>query len=105
MLSGFYALNYLPKATDPMFHFQEHMLEFSMKAFLRRFRKTASKPLEDSLRTIEGVETIRSTSATGYSAIVIEFDQDMDLDKALSDVRIKVDEAKDYFLMMLENQL
>ena len=95
VLSGFYALNYLPKATEPDVSFPgAYVGVFYEGVSPEDSERLLSKPLEDSLRTIEGVETIRSTSATGYSAIVIEFDQDMDLDKALSDVRIKVDEAK-----------
>ena len=95
VLSGFYALNYLPKATEPDVSFPgAYVGVFYEGVSPEDSERLLSKPLEDSLRTIEGVETIRSTSATGYSAFVIEFDQDMDLDKALSDVRIKVDEAK-----------
>jgi multidrug efflux pump len=37
---------------------------------------------------------IRSTSSTGYAAVVIEFDQDVDIDDALYDVRVKIDEAR-----------
>ena len=46
------------------------------------------------LRTISGVTKITSTSTTGYAGVIIEFDQDVDLDEALDDVRIKVDEAR-----------
>ena len=53
-----------------------------------------AKPLEDALRTISGVTKITSTSTTGYAGVIIEFDQDVDLDEALDDVRIKVDEAR-----------
>jgi multidrug efflux pump len=94
-LAGFYALNYLPKATEPDVNFPgAYVGVFFEGVSPEDSERLLAKPLEDALRTIEGVERIRSTSGTGYANVIIEFDQDMDLDKALYDTRIKVDEAK-----------
>ena len=94
-LAGFYALNYLPKATEPDVNFPGAFVGVSFQGVSPEdSERLLAKPLEDALRTVEGVEKIRSTSQTGYAAIMIQFDQDIDLDKALYDTRIKVDEAK-----------
>ena len=94
-LAGFYALNYLPKATEPDVNFPGAFVGvFYEGVSPEDSERLLAKPLEDALRTIEGVEKIRSTSSTGYAAIMIQFDQDVDLERALYDTRIKVDEAK-----------
>ena len=94
-IAGFFALNYLPKATEPDVSFPGAYIGVGYEGVSPEdSERLLAKPLEDALRTIEGVETVRSTSTTGYAAVVVEFDQDIDLDRALYDTRVKVDEAK-----------
>jgi len=94
-VAGFFALNYLPKATEPDVAFPGAYIGVAYEGVSPEdSERLLAKPLEDALRTIEGVEKVRSTSTTGFAAVIVEFDQDIDLDKALYDVRIKVDEAK-----------
>jgi multidrug efflux pump len=94
-VAGFYALNYLPKATEPDVSFPGAYIGVAYEGVSPEdSERLLAKPLEDALRTIEGVEKVRSTSTTGFAAVIVEFDQDVDLDRALYDVRIKVDEAK-----------
>ena len=94
-IAGFFALNYLPKATDPDVSFPGAMIGVSYEGVSPEdSERLLAKPLEDALRTIEGVEKVRSTSTTGFAAVIVEFDQDIDLDKALYDTRVKVDEAR-----------
>ena len=94
-IAGFFALNYLPKATEPDVSFPGAYIGVAYEGVSPEdSERLLAKPVEDKLRTIEGVEKVRSTSTTGYTAVVVEFDQDIDLEKALYDVRIKVDEAK-----------
>ncbi|NWH07244.1 MAG: efflux RND transporter permease subunit [Alphaproteobacteria bacterium] len=52
------------------------------------------RPLENQLRTIEGVKEIRSFAQQGYAALGLEFDVSFDQDQALIDVREKVDLAR-----------
>ncbi|MCW9033967.1 MAG: efflux RND transporter permease subunit [Rhodospirillales bacterium] len=52
------------------------------------------RPLEQELRTIEGIKEMRSTGYEGGGNVLMEFDAGFDADKALSDVREKVDDAK-----------
>ena len=94
-LSGIFALNYLPKATEPQVSFPGAYIGVGFEGVSPEdSERLLAKPLEDALRTISGVVDIRSTSATGYAAVVVEFDQDVEIDEALYDVRVKVDEAR-----------
>ena len=52
------------------------------------------RPLEQQLRSLEGVKQMQSTAYEGGASIVIEFHAGFNSDKALSDVREKVDLAK-----------
>jgi multidrug efflux pump len=52
------------------------------------------RPMEQELRTIEGLKEIRSTGAEGAGVLNLEFDAGFDEDQALLDVREKVDMAK-----------
>lgn len=53
-----------------------------------------ARPMEQELKTIEGVKEINSYSAEGHATIVVEFDYSFESDQALSDVRDAVDRAK-----------
>jgi len=53
-----------------------------------------SKPLEDSVGSVNGMKNITSTSQEGISVVVIEFVLGTNLDTAMSDVRGKVDAAR-----------
>ena len=53
-----------------------------------------SKPLEKELKSIEGLKEIRSVSAEGYASVTLEFDAGFNAEKAIQDVRDKVDTAR-----------
>ncbi|WP_075878641.1 efflux RND transporter permease subunit [Vreelandella massiliensis] len=52
------------------------------------------RPMEQELRGIEGLRKFTAQSSEGHSAITLEFDAGFDPDKALSDVRERVDIAR-----------
>ena len=52
------------------------------------------RPMEQELRTIEGIKEMVSTAYEGGANVQIEFDAGIDTNKALQDVREKVDKAK-----------
>ncbi|MGO1233822.1 MAG: efflux RND transporter permease subunit [Marinobacter sp.] len=52
------------------------------------------RPMEQELRSLEGIKEMRSTSAEGHASVMLEFDAGFDPDKALQDVREKVDTAR-----------
>ncbi len=52
-----------------------------------------TKPLEMKFKKLSGVDEITSTSSSGFSSIDIKFKFDVDPDKALNDVKDKIDEV------------
>ena len=52
------------------------------------------KPIEDEVKTVEGIKEIRSTAYTGGGNVLLEFNAGFDADKAMDDIREKVDRAK-----------
>ncbi len=53
-----------------------------------------TRPLEKEIESIKGINEIQSTSSQDISAIFVEFNTDVDLNKALQDVKDAVDKAK-----------
>ena len=52
------------------------------------------RPLENQLKTIEGIEEMNGSASNGFGSVLLEFDINFDKDKALGDVREKVDIVK-----------
>lgn len=53
-----------------------------------------TRPLEKELKTIKGVIELSSTSSQDNSDIIVEFESDFDIKKAVQDVKDAVDNAK-----------
>lgn len=54
-----------------------------------------TKPLEQSLSTIDGLKTITSTSSDNYSILTLEFEDGTNMDTATVDMRGNLDTIKD----------
>lgn len=52
------------------------------------------RPMEQELHSLEGVKEMRGTASEGHASVMLEFDAGFDPDKALQDVREKVDTAR-----------
>ncbi len=52
------------------------------------------RPIEQELRSIEGVKEMTATASEGHASVVLEFSVGVDLNKAMADVRDAVDLAK-----------
>ncbi|MBT4487859.1 MAG: efflux RND transporter permease subunit [Rhodospirillaceae bacterium] len=52
------------------------------------------RPMEQELRSIEGIKEMRSRAQTGSASVLLEFDAGFDVDKALRDVREAIDLVK-----------
>lgn len=52
------------------------------------------RPMEQELQSIEGLKEMQSTAAEGYGSVTLEFSAGFDGQRALDDVREKVDFAK-----------
>nr|WP_133007596.1 efflux RND transporter permease subunit [Marinobacter sp. JH2] len=52
------------------------------------------RPMEQELRSLEGIKEMRGNASEGHASVMLEFDAGFDADKALQDVREKVDTAR-----------
>ncbi len=55
------------------------------------------RPLEQELRGLEGLDEIRAVAAQDHASVTLEFEAGTDIDRAIADVREKVDLAKAEF--------
>ncbi len=55
------------------------------------------RPMERELQSLEGVKTMNAQAYEGLAVVALEFDPSFDKDKALNDVRAKVDLARGRF--------
>ncbi|MEQ9438521.1 MAG: efflux RND transporter permease subunit [Cyclobacteriaceae bacterium] len=53
-----------------------------------------TRPIEKEIKGVSGVDDIKSTSIQDYSTIVVEFTPDVDISRALQDVKDAVDQAQ-----------
>lgn len=52
------------------------------------------RPMEKELKAIEGIKEMRAVAGEGHASVTLEFDAGFDAEKALQDVREKVDVAR-----------
>lgn len=52
------------------------------------------RPMEHELRSLEGIKKMTGIASEGHASVMLEFDAGFDPDKALQDVRVKVDAAR-----------
>ncbi|MGB0935157.1 MAG: efflux RND transporter permease subunit [Alphaproteobacteria bacterium] len=62
-----------------------------------------TKPLENALSSIEGIDSMTSRNGSGESAITLTFRLDRDIDAAANDVREKVSRARSKFPPDIQN--
>lgn len=53
-----------------------------------------TRPLEKELKSVDGLKTLKSTSVQDFSAIIVEFNTDVNIEDAVQDVKDAVDKAK-----------
>jgi len=53
-----------------------------------------SKIIEDSVNTLSGIKTLKSTSAEGYSLVLVEFQLEKDIDVAYQEIQARVNSVK-----------
>ncbi|WP_337996032.1 efflux RND transporter permease subunit [Oleispirillum naphthae] len=95
LIAGLYAYVTIPKESSPDVNIPiMYVLMTHQGISPEDAERMLIRPMERELRTIEGVKEMRATAYEGGANVVLEFDAGFDADKALSDVRAKVDIAK-----------
>src|SRR5690606_1645912 len=92
LLAGFGAYQTLPKESFPAIDIPYFYVSVSQTGVSPRdAERLLAKPIEDRLEDLDGLENITSTSTTGHVSVFLEFNVNADKDKALADIRAKLD--------------
>ncbi len=94
LIAGAYAYTAIPKESDPDVNIPIVYVTMSHEGISPEdSERLLIRPMEQVLRTIEGVKEIRSVGFEGGANVIMEFDAGFDADAALTDVREQVDTA------------
>ncbi len=95
IIFGVYCYITLPRESDPDITIPYVFVSTSYKGVAAADIETSiTVEIEKKLKGIDGVKKIESISSEGLSSINVEFITGTDIDKAVQDVKDKVDEAK-----------
>ena len=95
LISGTIAYINVPKEADPDINIPIVYVQMKHDGISPEdAERLLIRPMEQELRGIEGGKEMRSTGYEGGANVTLEFDAGFDVDKAMSDVREKVDLAK-----------
>jgi len=92
LLAGFSAYVSLPKESFPAIDIPYFYVSTSQTGVSPRdAERLLAKPIEDRVKDIDGLKNYTSTSSVGHASVFLEFDVNADADKALADIRAKLD--------------
>ena len=95
LIAGTYAYMTVPKEADPDIDIPIIYVSMSHEGISPEdAERLLIKPMEEQLEGIEGVKERRATAYQGGANVVLEFEAGFNADKALDDVREKVDLGK-----------
>ena len=95
LLIGFLAFTSIPREADPDIQFPfVNITVIHPGISPEDAERLLVRPMETQLRTIEGLKKITATTVLGVANIGLEFDVNFDSEKAIRQVREKVDMAK-----------
>ncbi len=92
LVAGTLAYIGIPKESDPDINIPIIYVSVTLEGISPQdSERLLLRPLEQELRTIEGVKEMRSNAFQGGGNVIMEFDAGFDADVAMDDVREKVD--------------
>lgn len=95
LIAGSYAYVQIPKESDPDISIPIVYVQMKHEGISPEdAERLLVRPMEQELRSIEGVKEMRSNGYEGGASVTLEFDAGFDADTALNDVREKVDLVK-----------
>ncbi|NQZ32349.1 MAG: efflux RND transporter permease subunit [Oceanospirillaceae bacterium] len=95
LISGYAAFKAIPKEADPDVAIPIIYVSMSYSGISPDDAvRLLVRPMEKELKTIEGIKELRSTGSEGHASVTLEFEAGFDNEKAMVDVREKVDIAK-----------
>ncbi|WP_416137665.1 efflux RND transporter permease subunit [Halomonas sp. HK25] len=95
LLAGLAAWQAIPKEANPDVAIPIIYVSLSLEGVSPEDgERLLVRPMEQELRSIEGVRKMTSQASEGHAAVTLEFDAGFDPDQALTDVRERVDIAR-----------
>ncbi len=95
LIGGIYAYLTIPKEAEPDIEIPIIYVSISHDGISPEdAERLLVRPMEQELRSIEGIKEMTANAYEGGANVQLEFDAGVDTDKALQDVREKVDMAK-----------
>src|ERR1700743_336354 len=95
IIAGLIAFNNIPKEADPDIPIPVLLVQATYPGISPEdSERLLVKPLEASLRSVEGIKTMTARAYSGVAVIILEFDVNFNKQKALEDVRAQVDQAR-----------
>src|SRR5258708_8545428 len=95
LIAGTIAFIRVPKEAQPDIPFPQMLVQVTYPGISPEdSARLLVKPLESYLRSVEGLKTITARAYQNVAVIILEFDVNFNKQKALEDVRAKVDEAR-----------
>ena len=95
VIAGLFARNAMPIENDPHIRVPFFIISLIHQGISPEdAERMLVMPMEVEIRAVEGVEELNAYAFEGGASVMVEFDADYDLDRALTDVREAVDRAK-----------
>src|SRR5680860_589182 len=95
VIGGYAAYMVIPKEANPDITIPMIYVSMSLEGVSPEdAERLLVRPMEQELRSLEGVKEMRGNASEGFASVMLEFDAGFDADKALQDVREKVDTAR-----------
>ncbi|PWK54000.1 efflux RND transporter permease subunit [Pleionea mediterranea] len=92
VIAGFVSYNLMTKRMMP--DVQPNLVSISVPylgAAPKEVEEGVVIKVEEAIQDVKGVKTIRSTASEGMGSVVVELQNDVDLDDAVNEIKIKVD--------------
>lgn len=95
MIAGLMSYISIPKEAEPDVSFPTIYVSITLSGISPEdAARLLAKPMEQELRTLEGLKEMRTEAAESYATVQLEFDAGVDIDQAMQDVRARVDRAR-----------
>lgn len=91
---GFYSFQTLPLALMPSMEMPIAIVYTTYAAGPEDIEQQVTKPLEGACAGLSGLETLQSTSSENISMIMVQFDDAVNLDEVMVDMRAQIDMIK-----------
>ncbi|SDT87222.1 efflux RND transporter permease subunit [Halopseudomonas salegens] len=94
-VGGLVAYNAIPKEANPDVAIPMMYVSMTLDGISPEdAERLLVRPMEHELRSLEGIKKMTAVASEGHASVMLEFDAGFNADKALTDVREKVDAAR-----------